>query len=302
MSVSGLASEHLLSDPVLDQGQVVLERGAEERLAGEEHHDHLRRIPELIPVGLAGEPVHVIAHLTRVALQPCDPRFLVGGRLRLEERLERHLGVHDDLLAPGKVDDQVGPKPSVLGEQPGLLLEIAALQHARHLDDAPKLQLTPSSANSGSAQRVSQHVCRRAERDDLLGQPGIRLDAFALDIAQPLVHALQRVGNRLSIGLERCLGEIEERRTVVVERLGRQGLKGIAQSLIGLVEEGLLRRRQLRGRSGAQLRELPGGIASHDEPDNHRDCSGGDHRNEDVHRRFIVPYRLTKSVKSMTDP
>ena len=34
--------EHALLQPVLDQPEIVLQRRAEERLAGEEHHDHLR--------------------------------------------------------------------------------------------------------------------------------------------------------------------------------------------------------------------------------------------------------------------
>ena len=70
---------------------------------------------------------------------------------------------------------------------------------------------------------------RGPERGDLLGEPRVGGDALVLGFAQTGVHAFQRVCDGLLEAGERCLGQIEKRRAIVLERLGRQRLERVAQ-------------------------------------------------------------------------
>ena len=179
----------------------------------------------------------MVADLAGVRLQLDRPRLFVDRLLRVEERLERRLRVDDDLLAAGKVDDHVGAQPAVVGLQMLLLVEITALEHAGDLDDAAQLHFAPASSDDRRAERARERAGGGAERDDLLGQPRIGGDAVALRLAQPRVNLLQRVGDRLVVALERGLGEIEEGRAIVLERLGGERLEGVAQPRVGLVQQ-----------------------------------------------------------------
>ena len=127
----------------------------------------------------------------------------------------------------------------------GLLVEVAALHHARNFDDAPQLHLAPAAAHGRRPQRAGQRVVVEP-RAATCSVRRRSVDPIALGFAEPLVDPFQRVGDRLVKGRERRLGQIEERRAVVLERLRGQRLKRVAQSLVGLVEERLLRRSELR--------------------------------------------------------
>ena len=59
----GAGEQDALLQPVLDQAEIVLQGSAEKRFAGQEHHHHLGRLCELLPVRLAAKLVHVIADL-----------------------------------------------------------------------------------------------------------------------------------------------------------------------------------------------------------------------------------------------
>ena len=78
---------------------------------------------------------------------------------------------------------------------------------------------------------------RRAERRDLLAEHRVGGHPLALGLAEPVVDLLQRLGDRLVIALERGLGEVEERRAIVLERLGGERLKRLAQPRVRLVEQ-----------------------------------------------------------------
>ena len=62
----GRGDQHLLLHALLDQAGHLLERGAEEGLAGQEHHHELGRRGELRPVGLLAQLRHVVAHVPAV--------------------------------------------------------------------------------------------------------------------------------------------------------------------------------------------------------------------------------------------
>ena len=110
----------------------------------------------------------MVAHLPRVDLQRPDPPGFVPRLLRVEERLERRLGVDDDVLAAGEVHDQIRPEPAVVANERRLLVEIAPLEHARDLDHAPELHLSPSATDGGGVKRTRECVRGRTERRNLL--------------------------------------------------------------------------------------------------------------------------------------
>src|SRR5204863_1646002 len=105
------------------------------------------------PISLASELIHVIAHLARVRLEPRRAGLFVRGILRVEKCLERRLRVDDDLLAAWKLNDQIRPEAPVVALQRRLLVEVAAAQHARDLDDAAQLHLSPAPSDRWRAQR-----------------------------------------------------------------------------------------------------------------------------------------------------
>jgi hypothetical protein len=87
----------------------------------------------------------------------------------------------------------------------------------------------------------------------------------------------------LSICLERGLGQVEKGFAIVVECLRRERLKGLADPLVGLVEQRLLRGGKLSGRGGARLRQLPRGCAAHHDHDDAGCHGGSEDRDNDFH-------------------
>jgi hypothetical protein len=98
----------------------------------------------------------MIADLTRVRLESCDPHFVIGSVLRIQERLQRRLCVHNDVLAARQMNDQIGAEPAVVALKVLLFVEVASLQHARNLDDPPQLHFSPPAANGRRSQGARQ--------------------------------------------------------------------------------------------------------------------------------------------------
>ena len=66
---------------------------------------------------------------------------------------EWHLGVDDDLLLARQPHDDVRPQyVAVRVARRALLVEVAVLDHPRHLDDPLELDLSPATADVRSAQ------------------------------------------------------------------------------------------------------------------------------------------------------
>ena len=94
--------DDLALDAELDERRVLLERGAEEHLARQEHDDELGARRDVGEVALGAELREMRAHLTRVIGEQRLPRGLVGRLERSQVGVERHLGVDDDVLAAGQ--------------------------------------------------------------------------------------------------------------------------------------------------------------------------------------------------------
>jgi hypothetical protein len=72
------------------------------------------------------------------------------------------------LLPSGRRTIRSGRCRPASDHSPRLLVEVAAVEHARKLDDAPQLHLAPAPAHRRRAQRTRQRVGGRAERGELL--------------------------------------------------------------------------------------------------------------------------------------
>ena len=82
-------------------------------------------------------------------------RRRAGPRPGLEECGHRGLGVDDEGLASRQPDHHVGTDPAVVrADARDLLVEVAAGEHARGLEDPPQLHLAPRPADRRGAQRA----------------------------------------------------------------------------------------------------------------------------------------------------
>ena len=174
----------MLLDTELDELGILFERGAEEHLARQKHHDEVGARMDVRRVALRRQLGDVCPDLPRVLAEERLAARLVRRLERPEVRIERRLRVDDDVLAAGQPDDHVGPHPAVVVRGHGeLLFEVAVLDHARQLDDALELQFAPAAAHAGPLERVdelaglrAQVLAGRVERRDPLQQLRTRLD------------------------------------------------------------------------------------------------------------------------------
>ena len=187
----------------------------------------------------------MLADLTRVIAEARGARLLVRSLDGLEVGLKRSLGVDDDVLPAGKLDDEVGPDAAVIDACGHLLDEVAVGEHARHLDHAAELDLAPATSHGRRAERRdeiaglgAQALLRLRERPHLaeegavgLGPRPLEVLDLAVDLDEGLLDrrhevldgqpALIEIVLRLRLEpLEGRPGELEERRVVRLERLG----------------------------------------------------------------------------------
>ena len=258
----GLAGMTRCSTPNSISDGVLLERGAEEHLAGQEHDHEIRARVDVRGVALGRQLRHVRADLPGMVGEQRLPRRLVGRVERLQIRIERRLGVDHDVLAAGQPDDDVGPHAAlgVGGRNRRLLLEIAALEHPGQLDHALQLQFAPASADARPLERVdqaaglaAQFLAGRVERGDTLDERRARLGPAPFGFPDLAIHLIERSRKRREQALDRLLARVEvgggfgarfaqprfrqiEKRPVVgLERLGRQRLERLAQLRVGLL-------------------------------------------------------------------
>ena len=170
---------HVLFDAELDELRILFERGAEEHLARQEHHDEVRARVDVRGVALGRELGHVRPDLTRVLAEERLPTGFVRRLERFQIRVERRFRVDDNKLAAGQPDDHVRPHPTVavaVGHRE-LLFEVAMLDHACQLDHALQLQFAPAAADARPLERVhelaglgAQVLAGGVERSDALQQ------------------------------------------------------------------------------------------------------------------------------------
>src|SRR3546814_14213106 len=95
-----------------------------EMLAGDEHHDEIGRVVELIPIVFVTEHVDVRAHRRRVRGELRALLVFVHRAARVLIGVERHFGVHDEVLAARHLHHDTRTKPPAIADQhPNLGLE-----------------------------------------------------------------------------------------------------------------------------------------------------------------------------------
>ncbi len=137
--------------------------------------------------------------------QLCPPGRLLpesghGDRGCLEVRVERHLRIDGERLAPGKAHDHVGaPLAGVRGDR-RLQVEVDVTRQPGRLDDPPQLRLAPDPARriraEGSGERLRRRAQRLIRRLRLaqLFREGAELGlAVAFEGGHLLLHRLQRL-------------------------------------------------------------------------------------------------------------
>ncbi len=200
----GPGQQHPLLGGVLEQVGVRLGRAGQDGVAGHEEHDEVGGGVEGLLVPLGGQGVDVVAHLPGVVDEAALAGGLVRRLARLEEALQRHLGVDDHGLAAGQADDQVGADPGpVRSDGPHLLLEVAVADHAGDLDDPAELQLAPAAPHGRRPQGGDEVGRLRAqvalgqrERLDLGQHGGVGLGPGHLEALHPVLDLLQNLGHR----------------------------------------------------------------------------------------------------------
>src|SRR5690242_4720513 len=236
---------------VLDERRIRLGRGADERLARDEHDHELGCGRELLPVRLGRERAHVIAHLAGVTHHRAAPLVLGRGGGRLQVRGERYLRVDDDGAPARQIDHHVGPQTAALRLDGHLLDVVAVLRHPRQLDDAVQGHLTPPAAHLGRAQRVDeiaglslQTLAQTRQPLHLGLEAAVRLIASLLETADPALVALERAPQRgqarvdlLLTLAQALLGQLQELAVARAERLVAERLEGLLEVHPSLVED-----------------------------------------------------------------
>ncbi len=232
---------------MLEQRGIVFECGRQQGVTGNEGDDVLRRVLELIPVRLFGQGVDVRPQLAGVRHEVGPSGRIVGSVVGVEEGLKRHLGVDNDVPGSRQMHDHVGPQPSFGALGRHLLLEVAVLDHPRHLHHTPELHLAPTATRGRGTQR-GHEVARLGlelvlgvgQGPDLLAQTRVGLLTLELEESKPLfvaaellaegteqlldgLSALIEITARRLLGMGHAgVGELEELGVVLLERLARQ--------------------------------------------------------------------------------
>ncbi len=207
-----------------------------------------------------GEVVDVGAELAGVCSLIQRTRTIVVGLDEFQERLERDLGINDDLPASGNMDDHVGAQATLVGGGRDLLVEVAVRDHARHLHHPAELHFAPTTSRLWRtesrheiARLLLQQFVAEMQLRHFLAQSLVRAPALHLYFLQsPLVagQCLTQRAQQLGDGLlalgeiplrrglhlaELRLGQGEELLVVLLQRLGGQLGKGTDQLLTVLV-------------------------------------------------------------------
>src|SRR5664280_2202290 len=248
---------------VLGEAGHLLERLRVQGLARHEQHHELRRRLVGLPVLLGAQGIGVASDVLGEHLQAALPLRRLRCLLRVEERAERHLGIHVHELALGEHHLHVGPDHAVIGRRGLLLHEVAVLDHAGQLDDPLELQLAPRPTYLRLAKRRRQGVrltphlvAGQLHRTNLLSQ--LRGDGhpLLLDLGQSRLEPVQAHLHRrhdLLSRLEPLLGGCVGHLALPIEHLARQHLELHQQRLaVGGELLGALHR---RGALGLRLRD-----------------------------------------------
>ena len=187
----------------------------------------------------------MIAHLARVQAQPILPLF-VGPRVRRGQvRVDRHFGVdrrcgrRRAAARPGPASDASRPRRS-----PIPFREVALLEHAGQLDDAPELDFAPSAAHVRRLQRARQPfggrraaaLVRTGARAVATRPPGRSLRA----LCRPSLSWVCTRASASRTGCRSASAFCDEVGAVFLERVARQGRKRVAQLRLRVGQQRLL--------------------------------------------------------------
>ena len=208
----------------LDEARVRLEGCCQKSFAWDEADDEVRRLGELIPVGLLAQRVDVGTQLTGMIGLHLRRRSIVTGRDIVQERGKRHLCVDNDRASTGHQHDHVGTSRAVVAIGGHLLDEVAVLHHAGHLDDPTKLDLAPAPSLLGGPQRgdealglETKRLASSIELLDLGQESLVGAGACHLDLGELLLVLGQQRGDRGDLALQALVAKIE----VTLEFVGR---------------------------------------------------------------------------------
>ena len=228
----------------------------------------------------------MIANLTRVSGEMHLALGVRGRIRRRQEAVHRHLGVDHHGRVAGQADDQVGGLPRAgVGRRRLFFEEVAALDHARQLDDAAELDFTPLAADVRRSQRARQpfgggmqFLLSSDDRAQLRGDGAVAAFTCLVGVGQLCLHAPERFLHRRQ-QRRRAMHEVI---AIVTERVLRQRRKRLTHLRLGqrprrtLLVECALRGAEL----GAEPRRLRGQLALSPEK-RHRDAGGAQKRAKD---------------------
>ena len=245
----GRGEDDALVHAAFDQAGIALERGGEERFAGQEKHGELRRLGELRGVVFRGKLLDVGADLAGVALQGLLADGVVGGFERVEVAVHRRFGIDDDGFPAGQADDEVGAEFfAFVGGGAVLGFEIAMFLHAGEFDDAAELHFAPLAAAGRLAQGLDERgglaleaELAFAEGADLLLEFGVGAFAGFFDLADAEFEFPERFGDGFDEGFDGDLAFFD----FALGFLGLGGERGFRE-----LEELLGRRARGRRRRG----------------------------------------------------
>ena len=199
-----------------------------------------------------------------------------------------HFASTTTVFEPGSLHDEIGPEPAVVGRDVVLRLEVAVLEHPRHLDDAAQLDLAPAAADvrpvAERADEVpglaAQILLALGEHANLRRQIRVRPRARELELLQLAVDLRERLLDRRDEVLDRLLALVEILRRVLLQLL-ELGLREIEERLVARRErvggERLHRRLERRARIGGAQGE-PGGRGAEEKTDEDADDHRADER------------------------
>ena len=140
-----------------------------------------------------------------MAVECLVPDGVFCGFKRVEIAVHRRLGIHDDGLAAGQADDEVGAEFfTLVGGGAVLDFEIAMFLHASEFDDAAELHFAPLATAGGLTERLDEGggfaleaELAFAEGADLFLELGVGSFAGFLDFPDAELELAERLGDGL---------------------------------------------------------------------------------------------------------
>ena len=231
-----------------DQLAIRLERGAEQRLGGEEQHHLIQGFGKRAGIVAGGEGADGVPQLGRVGGEGGGAGSRFRGVQGVEEVQVRNFGVHEDEPVAGEMDHEIGF--AVAGD--GLLAEIAMGAEAGGFHHAAQRFLAPAAAGLVGPEHAPQLGGLAGQRLALEREGRQVLPHFAqggglarLALLQPLLVGLQLRLQRgqeggdglLALGevalgdfleaAQRFAGELEEFGLGAAQGLGAERLEGL---------------------------------------------------------------------------